>query len=65
MSPESYRGLRLVACLAACAFEWLPLRLLELAIGRRLYEGWALSCLYSGTVLLLCLFLLTPSEQQR
>lgn len=29
LTPASRRGLRILACLAACAFEWLPLRLIE------------------------------------
>lgn len=65
MSPKAWHGLRLFACLAACAFEWVPLRLLELVIGHRMADGLLLSCLYSGTVLAVCALVLTPTVKRR
>ncbi len=54
---------RVVLCLFACSFHWVPVALIEAAIRLRL--GWIGSLAYSALVVVLCLIVLTPSEARR
>lgn len=54
---------RLVLCLIACSFRWVPLALVESV--RRMYLGWVGCLAYSALVVALCLLVLLPTEQRR
>lgn len=56
---------RLVLCLMACAFHWLPLSLADRIAGRVLYLGWLGSVAYSLLVVVLCLIVLLPAADER
>lgn len=56
---------RLVLCLIACSFHWLPLSLADRLTGRVLYLGWLGSSAYSLLVAALCLLVLLPTERRR
>lgn len=52
---------RLVLCLMACSFHWVPLALVESV--HRLYLGWVGCLAYSLLVVVLCLLVLLPRER--
>lgn len=52
---------RLVLCLMACSFHWVPLALVERA--RRMYLGWVGCLTLSALVVVLCLLVLLPRER--